>query len=90
MWTKKLLITNLSNKKRERTIKKHIRTISATFKKEKVKQIESKQIKVAQLYRLYNASTTTVYKWIDRYGSSEKGERVVIEKESETQKTEKL
>lgn len=74
----------------ERLKKKQIRTFSATFKKEKVKEIEAKQITVAQLCRLYKVSTTAVYKWINLYGSAGKGERVVIEKESEAQKTEKL
>jgi transposase len=90
MLTIKLLKTNLSHKKMEGLKKKQIRTFSATFKKEKVKEIEAKQITVAQLCRLYKVSTTAVYKWINRYGSTGKGERVVIEKESEAQKTEKL
>ena len=70
--------------------KKQIRTFSSTFKKEKVKEIEEKQITVLQVSRLYNVTRGAVYKWIERYGNLPKGERMVIEKDSEAQKTEKL
>lgn len=69
---------------------KQNRTFSTTFKIEKVKEIEKKQVTVTQVCRLYDVSSTAVYKWIHRYGSTEKGERIVIEKESEAQKTEGL
>lgn len=75
----------------ERLQKKSIRTFSAAFKQEKVEDIERKQITVTQLCRNYKVSTTAVYKWINLYGSlQQKGERIVIEKESEAQKTGRL
>lgn len=75
----------------ERLKKKSIRTFSAAFKEEKVKEIESKQVTVSQVCRYCKVSTTAVYKYINLYVSlQQRGERIVIEKESEAQKTEKL
>ncbi len=72
----------------EGEINKRRRTFSVAFKQEKVKQIESKQIKVLQICKLYDVSDTSVYNWIKLYGScQQKGERIVIEKESEANKT---
>ena len=72
----------------EGEINKRRRTFSAALKKEKVKQIENKQITVLQICRLYDVSSTSVYNWIKLYGScKQKGERMVIEKESEGNKT---
>jgi transposase-like protein len=69
---------------------KQIRTFSVEFKKEKVVAIEQKQITVAQLSRMYQVSRTSVHKWVRAYGQAGKGERIVIEKESEAKKTENL
>jgi transposase len=74
----------------EELVRRH-RTFSVAFKQEKVKQIEDKQIKVGQLCKLYEVSRTAVYKWIRLYGSiKQKGERIVVEKESEAKRTENL
>ena len=71
--------------------KEKIRYFSEAFKREKVKQIEEKQITVLQLSRLYNVTRAAIYKWIDRYGQiKSKKERIVIEKESEGYKTMEL
>jgi transposase-like protein len=75
----------------EELIRKRRRIFSVAFKEEKVKQIESKQITVAQICQLYQVSNTAVYKWIELYGSyKQKGERIVVEKESEGKKTAEL
>jgi transposase len=72
----------------EEELNKRRRTFSIAFKQEKVKQIEYKQIKVAQICKLYSVSDAAVYKWIELYGSlKQKGERVIVEKESEANKT---
>lgn len=64
------------------------RHFSEAFKKEKVKMIEEKQISVLQLSRIYDVSSTSVYKWIRKYSAKiSKAERVVVEKESEGAKT---
>lgn len=63
------------------------RRFSAAFKREKVKQLEKGKITVLQLCRVYDVSTTAVYKWWRKYGKNlPAGERMVVEKESEGQK----
>lgn len=59
------------------------RRFSEAFKKEKVKQIESKQITVIELSRIYEVSRHSIYKWIRKYGLKKREERIVVEKESE-------
>lgn len=64
------------------------RRFSEAFKKEKVEMIEENQLSVLQVSRLYSVSTVAVYKWLRKYSAKfSKGERVVIEKESEGAKT---
>jgi transposase len=71
--------------------KKVIRTFSEAFKREKVKQIEEKQVTVYQLAKIYEVSHTAIYKWIRKYSKyAGKNERVVVEKESEGEKNIKL
>ena len=71
--------------------KKIMRQFSESFKKEKVKQIEEKKITVLQLSRIYEVSTTAIYKWIRKYSKyAGKNERIVVEKESEGEKAMQL
>lgn len=66
---------------------KQMRRFSESFKKEKVKQIEEKKVTVSQLSKIYEVSTTAIYKWLRKYSKHfGKNERVVVEKESEGQK----
>ena len=68
--------------------KREIRHFSESFKREKVKQIEEKKVTVLQLSRIYDVSPTAIYKWIRKYSKyAGKNERIVVEKESEGQKT---
>ena len=68
--------------------KKTMRHFSETFKKDKVKMIEEKQLTVLQLSRIYQVSTTAVYQWIRNHSTKiSKQERIVVEKESEGEKT---
>jgi transposase len=68
--------------------KKMIRHFSETFKQEKVKMIEDKQLTVLQLSRIYEVSQTAVYKWIRKYSTRiSHGEKYIVEKESEGTKT---
>lgn len=60
------------------------RIFSEAFKREKVKSIERGVIKVSEICKMYNVSSTSVYKWINRYGSEPKTERLILEKSSET------
>jgi len=67
---------------------KTTRHFSESFKKEKVKMIEEKQMTVIQLSKIYKVTGTAIYKWIRKYSTKiSKGERLVLEKESEGAKT---
>jgi transposase-like protein len=68
----------------------NLRTFSTAFKKEKVRMYEQGQMSVLEISRIYEVSTRAVYKWIKKYGKLPKGERVVVEKESEGAKTMEL
>ena len=73
------------------TEEKRMRRFSKSFKREKVSEIESKKITIAQISRIYEVSRTSVHKWISLYGKLKtKGERMVIEKASEARRTEAL
>jgi transposase-like protein len=67
---------------------KKVRQFSTEFKKEKVKQIDESKITVLQLSRLYEVSSTAVYKWVRKYSRyAGQNERMVVQKESEQVKT---
>lgn len=67
---------------------RQIRQYSTEFKKEKVKQIDEGKTTVLQLSRIYDVSSTAVYKWIRKYSRyAGQHERVVVQKESEQAKT---
>ena len=73
------------------TEQKRRRTFSETFKREKVSELEAKKITISQLSRIYDVSRTAIHNWVNLYGRLKtKGERMVIEKESETKRTEFL
>ena len=61
-------ITELSKSERRR------RTFSDTFKKKKVKEIELGRVKVSEISKVYQVSTVSVYRWIDKFGSIKKPE----------------
>jgi transposase len=60
------------------------RTFSESFKREKVRLIERKTLKVSEICKMYNVSPRAVYKWIDRFGTEPKIEKLIVEKHSET------
>jgi transposase len=71
----------------EEELIKRRRTFSVVLKQEKVKQLEDKLITVGQICKLYQVSKTAVYRWVWLYGSlKQRGEHVVVEKESEANK----
>ena len=64
------------------------RRFSTDFKKEKVKLIDEGKISVSELSRMYEVTSTAIYKWMNKYSTKyTKGERVVVEKISEEIKT---
>jgi transposase-like protein len=62
---------------------RQMRRFSPAFKREKVGLIEQGKISVSELSQVYEVTRTAIYKWIDKYGHGKKGERMVVEKESE-------
>jgi transposase len=65
-------------------LEKQKRRFSEQFKREKVKLIDQGKVKVSEICRMYDVSGTSVYQWIDKYGSGPKIEKLIVEKHSET------
>lgn len=62
------------------------RKFSTSFKIKKVHEIELGRTKVSELCRQYEISFTTVYRWLEKYGTmKDKKERVIVETDSDTQ-----
>jgi transposase-like protein len=67
------------------------RSFSETFKRNKVQEIESKQVRVSDICRQYSVSAVSVYRWINTYGLEQhKHERLIIETMSDTKKIKEL
>ena len=63
------------------------RRFSESFKRKKVQEIESGQVKISEICRVYQIRNPNVYKWIKKYGSMQKKkERLIVETESDTLK----
>jgi transposase len=77
------------DKKFQLSIKQN-RTFSEAFKRAKVKELMNKRISIAEFSRLYQVSRTTVYKWLYLYGGAEKGSKMVVQMDSEANKTKLL
>jgi transposase-like protein len=68
-----------------------VRQFSTEFKKEKIKQFDEGKITVLQLSRIYEVSSTAIYQWIRNYSRyAGQNEKVIVQKESEQAKTERL
>jgi len=65
---------------------RHRRTFSTTFKKKKVKDIELGKVKISEICKVYQVSSVSVYRWINKFGSISKPERIIVESKSDTQK----
>lgn len=62
------------------------RYFSTEFKMKKVKEIETGRSKISEICKEYEVSSTSVYRWIKKYGRpKEKNERIIIESKSDTQ-----
>jgi transposase len=71
-------------------IKKH-RLFSEEFKRGLVKEFESGSLSVQQLSKLYQVSTTSIYKWIYNFSTfNQKGSRIVEMKDSSTAKLKEM
>ena len=63
---------------------------SEEFKKEKVTQLESGEVRLVDLIKMYGMSYPTLYKWKRKYGKLHPTDRVVLEKNSEYKKNREL
>lgn len=70
--------------------KKKRQIYSEEFKKEKVAQLESGQIRLIDLVKMYGVSYRSLYNWKDKYGSLSPTDTVVLEKDSEFKKNKEL
>ena len=70
--------------------KNYNRTFSTEFKKEKVKDLIEHRTTIKDLSTVYEVSRTSIYKWIYLYSGIEEGTKIVVQMESEEQKTKVL
>jgi transposase len=64
-----------------------VRNFSDSFKSKKVGEIESGMTKVSEIVKEYRVSYTSVYRWIQKYGTmKKKPPRLIVESESDTKK----
>ena len=62
------------------------RTFSENFKIKKVREIELGRTKVSEVCKQYEVSQTSVYNWLQNYGTMKnKKERMIVESQSDTQ-----
>jgi len=67
------------------------RTFSEAFKREKVNEILLCNYSIGSFCKLWEVSTTTVYRWINQYSPEhKKGTTMIIQKDSESYKTQEL
>ena len=77
MATRKQFIMNEAERRR--------RHFSDDFKKSKVQELELKRTTISELKRQYEVSSTTIYRWIDNFGTMKnKPERIIVETDSDT------
>ena len=61
------------------------RSFSESFRKEKVRELELGLTSPSDLKKAYEVSYTTIYRWLDKYGSMKsKKEKLVVEVESDS------
>jgi transposase-like protein len=64
------------------------RSFSEAFKKGKVKDLIEKRMTITELSRYYHVTRSAVYKWLYKYSPHhKKGTTLVVQMESEEQKT---
>ena len=63
---------------------------SEEFKKEKVKLLESGEVRLSDLKKMYGVSYTSLYQWKQKYGRLSPSDCVVLEKGSEYKKNHEL
>ncbi len=62
------------------------RTFSESFKRAKVLELEQGKTKVNEICRAYELSTSTVHRWVNKFGKTQKPVRFVVEADSDSKK----
>lgn len=84
-------MARLSSYQEAKQTQRPYRYFSEDFKRKKVREIEQNLVKISQIVREYQVSSTAVYKWIYKYSAMrKKGIRQVIESKSDTVKLTRL
>lgn len=66
---------------------RRLRTFSVEFKRQKVREIESKVTSISEVARIYDVRINNVSRWIEKYSNHYmKGVRIIVESESDTRK----
>ncbi len=61
------------------------RSFSDSFKIQKVRELEVGKTKVSELCKQYEVSATSIYRWLNKFGTmANKKERLIIETDSDT------
>jgi transposase len=73
---------------KQSTQERYKRRFSEEFKRKKVREIEQKVSTITEVSRAYDVRKYSIYRWMKKYGTSQttKGERVIVECESDTRK----
>ena len=67
------------------TAERRRRHFSDSFKIQKVRELETGKTKVSELCNQYEVSATTVYRWLNKFGTmKDKKERLIVETDSDT------
>jgi transposase-like protein len=61
------------------------RRFSDNFKLQKVRELELGKVKISELCKQYEVSSTSIYRWINKFGmKKDNKEKLIIETESDT------
>lgn len=83
--------TNLTIKKSTKLSIRPLRIFSEEFKREKVQELSAGYYSIQSFCKLWGVSSTTVYRWLYQYSPDhKKGTKMVVQKDSEAQKTNEL
>ncbi len=64
---------------------RRVRNFSDSFKIQKVRELEVGKTKVSELCKQYEVSSTSIYRWLNKFGTmTNKKERLIIETDSDT------
>jgi len=67
------------------TAERRQRHFSDSFKIQKVRELETGKTKVSELCKQYEVAATSVYRWLNKFGTmKDKKERLIVETDSDT------